>query len=245
MRFKNKKVIVTGAASGIGKATAQLYASEGASVYALDINEDGLKELAANPNTTTGRWDVSKYEDCNSAVEAAVEAMSGLDILANVAGIFELHHATDIDEETWTKIIHTNLSGVFWMSQASIPHLLESGGNIVNVTSTAGVKGQAYTVAYCASKGGANLVTYSMAMEYGKSNIRINAIAPGGVETGIAANFSFPEGIDSSLIDRFAYTPRGLASPMDIAEGIAYLSSDAAHRIHGAVIHIDAGATAG
>lgn len=245
MRFQGKKVILTGASSGIGRATAQLFASQGAKVYALDINKDGLAETAeGHENITTAICDVAKRKDCQKAVETAVKELGGLDVLANIAGIFRVHNIKDIDEDVWNQIMNINTAGTFWMAQASIPHLLKSKGNIVNVASTAGIMGQAYTAPYCASKGAVILLTKSLAMEFAKSDLRVNAVAPGGVDTPIAQNFEMPDGADLELIGRYSGF-RGLSEAKDIAETIAFLASDEALRINGTIVTVDAGMTAG
>ncbi len=244
MRLKNKKSIVTGAASGIGKATAQLFAKEGAKVYALDIDKEGLLETAKDyDNITTAICDVSKKQECQKAVEDAVKELGGIDVLANIAGIFKVHHVLDVDEEIWNKIMNINVNGTFWLSQAAIPHLLESKGNIVNVASTAGLQGQAYTIPYCVSKGAVVLLTKALAMEFIKQDIRINAVAPSGVDTAIAKNFEAPEDIDVELMMRYQGF-RGLIPPGDIAEAITWLASDATSTTTGAVLTIDTGMTA-
>ena len=245
MRFKDKRVIVTGAASGIGQATTKLFLAEGASVHALDINEAGLEKLTkGQKNITTSVCDISTQENCQTAVKTAIEELSGIDILANVAGIFKTHKLNEVTEEDWNRIMSINVGGTFWMSQACIPHLLKSEGNIVNVASSAGFMGQAYTIPYCASKGAIVMLTRSLAIEFVKSRIRVNAVAPGGVDTPIAQNFEFPDQADMDLIGRYSGL-RGLDSPENIAEAIAFLASDAANSIHGAVLNIDHGISAG
>lgn len=260
MRFTDKKVIVTGAASGIGRTTAQHFAAEGAQVYGIDIDEKGLAETAegakgsgingisesneSSGNIHTAVYDISKPENCRKAIDAGVKELSGVDVLANIAGIFKIHHVADVDEKNWNQIMDINLNAVFWMSQACIPHLIKSKGNIVNVASNAGIIGQAYTVPYCVSKGGVILMTKALAMEFIKTDIRVNVIAPGGVKTPLTKNLEMPDQVDFDLINRYTGF-RGALEPGNIADVITFIASDAACGINGAVISADTGLIAG
>ena len=247
MRFSGKVALVTGAGSGIGQATAVRLAGEGAVVVGSDINAAGLEETAGmiddgifHPAVS----DVRSRDACHELVATVVADHGRLDVLCNIAGVARGHRVGDVDQETWDLILGVNLEGVFWMSQAALPHLESSGGCIVNMASNAGLMGQAYTVPYCASKGAVVLMTKAMAMETMKTDVRINAIAPGGVETSLAVDFGFPDDPDMELMGRYMGF-RGMAQADDIASAVAYLASDEAHRIHGAVLSIDAGMTAG
>jgi meso-butanediol dehydrogenase/(S,S)-butanediol dehydrogenase/diacetyl reductase len=248
-RFQDKVAVVTGAASGMGRATCVRLASEGASVFGLDLNEAGLAETAQEIEKAGGiikvrACDVSPREACFEAVESAVAAFGCLDVLANVAGIVRFTHTTEMSEADWNLILNVNLSGPFFLSQASIPHLLASRGNIVNVASNAGLMGQSYTAAYCASKGGLVQLTRSLAMEYMKQGIRINCVCPAGTDTAMNRGIDFPEDLDWKLIGRFT-GERGFATPEDLASAIAYLASDEARAIHGSIFSVDNGMMAG
>ncbi len=248
MRFTGKVALVTGAGSGIGQATSVRLVAEGATVVGSDISEAGLEETAGMVEDG-GRFhpvisDVRSREACHELVSSTVADHGRLDVLCNIAGIARGHRVGDVDQETWDQIIRINVEGVFWMSQAALPHLESSDGCIVNMASNAGQIGQAYTVPYCTSKGAVILMTKAMAMETIKTNVRINAVAPGGVETNLAAEFGFPEDPDMELMVRYMGF-RGMAQAEDIASAVAYLASDEAHRIHGSVMSIDAGLTAG
>ena len=248
MRFSGKVALVTGAGSGIGQATAIRLASEGAVVIGSDINEAGLEETAGMV-TGDGAFhpavsDVRSRDACHELVASVVAEHGRLDVLCNVAGVARGHRVGDVDQEVWDLIMGVNVEGVFWMSQAALPHLESSEGCIVNIASNAGLMGQAYTVPYCASKGAVVLMTKAMAMESMKTGMRINAIAPGGVDTNLAASFGFPEGPDMELMGRYMGM-RGMAQADDIASLVAYLASDDGHRIHGSVLSIDGGMTAG
>ncbi len=248
MRFSGKVALVTGAGSGIGQATAIRLASEGAAVVGSDISEAGLEETAGMV-TGDGAFhpavsDVRSRDACHELVASVVADHGRLDVLCNVAGVARGHRVGDVDQEAWDLIMGVNVEGMFWMSQAALPHLESSEGCIVNIASNAGLMGQAYTVPYCTSKGAVVLMTKAMAMETMKTGMRINAIAPGGVETNLTASFGFPENPDMELMGRYMGM-RGMAQADDIASLVAYIASDDGHRIHGSVLSIDGGMTAG
>jgi len=244
-RFDGRVALVTGAASGMGRATALRLASEGAAVLGIDVDATGLSETEvlakeAGNALQTGVYDISVASRCAEAVEACVDAFGRLDVLANVAGILRMKRVDETSEEDWNLVLGVNLSGTFFMSQAAMPHLIESGGNIVNVASVAGLKGQAYAVAYCASKGGIVNLTRAMAVEYLKSGVRINAVAPGGTDTPMITKLAFPEEIDMDLVN-LPVVPRPASAPEDIAAVILFLASDEARSVHGAIWSADNG----
>ncbi len=244
-RFAGKIALITGAASGVGRATARQMVEEGANVFGVDINEEGLEAVAVElgdkfiPDVV----DIRDRKSCHSTVETCVERFGGLDIVANVAGVVRSHHATDVDEESWRLIMGVNLDGMFWVTQAAIPHLKKSAGNIVNVASNAGFMGQAYTVPYCAAKGAVINMTRALAMEYIKSDIRINAIAPGGMKTAMTENWSVPDDIDFELMKTYTGF-RGMAEPETAAQAICWLASNEAARCTGSILSVDGGLTA-
>lgn len=241
-----KAALITGAASGLGRETALKLAAAGASVCIVDVNADGLAETAGMiPGDVL--VEVANLADpaaCKAVVEAAVARFGRLDALCNVAGLIYLANSPDMPLDQYQRTIDVNLNAPFHLSKAAIPHLLESGGAIVNVASSAAFIGEAYAAAYCASKWGILGMTKAMAMEFSKKNIRINAVAPGGMMTNIAANFVPPEGCDFELIKRFSGL-RGTVEVSDVADMILLLSSPAGRGYHGACINIDAGITAG
>lgn len=248
-RFEGRAVLVTGAASGMGRAACQRFASEGASVFGIDLDAAGLEETerivsAAGGKVAAGRFDVTSRERCGAAVEAAVAAFGRLDVLLNVAGIVRFSHAAETPEDEWRLVLAVNLSGPFYMFQAAIPHLLEAGGNVVNVASNAALMGQAYTAAYCASKGGLVNLTRALAMEYMKSPVRINAVCPGGTKTNMNVGIQFPEGVDWKLIQRYMNV-REMSDPEDVAAAMAFVASDEAKSVHGAIFSVDNGMMAG
>jgi NAD(P)-dependent dehydrogenase (short-subunit alcohol dehydrogenase family) len=248
-RFDGRVALLTGAASGIGRATALRLAADGATIAGFDRDGDGLaavvREVAdAGGRMTTTVGDVSIRESCVAAVEEAVEAHGRLDVLANIAGVCWSEHVADTTEESWGRMLGINVSGVFWCCQAAIPHLIATNGNIVNIASNAGLMGQAYTVAYSTTKGAVVNMTRSLAMEFIKEPIRINAIAPGSVDTSLTRNYSLPDDLDFSLMQPYIGF-RGMADAEELANVIAFVASDEASRIHGAIIPVDGGLTAG
>jgi meso-butanediol dehydrogenase / (S,S)-butanediol dehydrogenase / diacetyl reductase len=249
-RFENKVALVTGAASGIGLATARRLAQEGARIFACDINfaqlqQEMAKLTAAGSTVHVHNLNVADVGACHAAVAAAVQAFGRLDVLCNIAGIGQFKNFADISQSEWDKIIAVNVTGVFAMSQAAMPHLLESKGNIVNISSSAGLVGVPYNAAYCASKGAVLLLTKSLASEFAGRGVRVNAICPGGVNTPLASGFinQLPEGIDPNLMARvFPLTPFN-GEPEEIAAAIAYIASDEARFVTGSGFVIDGGQT--
>jgi meso-butanediol dehydrogenase/(S,S)-butanediol dehydrogenase/diacetyl reductase len=243
-RFNGKVALITGAASGIGRAITVRMSAEGASVLAADIDRTGLAEIAsvAPGRVIPHELDVGDPEACKEAVASCIEEFSRLDVLGNVAGIFLPAHTTDTTVEQYRRVIAVNMDGPFFLSQAAIPHLLKSGGSIVNIASNSGIQGVPYAAAYGMSKGGVLQLTKSLAVEYIKTAIRVNAIAPAGCNTNIAATVQFPEGMDIDLATRMAGL-RGMAEPEEVAALFAFLASDEAPSITGAVYTIDNGIT--
>ncbi len=245
--MNGKAALVTGAASGLGRATALRLAEAGAMLTLVDFNAEALEEtvrMAAGTEAMSHVADLSNPEACAPAVEAALARFGRLDALCNVAGIIKFANSHEMPRELWDRTIAINLTAPFLLSQAAIPHLLESNGAIVNCASTAAFVGEAYAAAYCASKAGLVQMTKAMAMEYVRKPIRINAVAPGGMMTNIASGMTMPEGVEYDLIQRFSGL-RGLIEIEDAAELIAMLASPAGRSYHGACVSIDAGITAG
>ncbi len=244
-QFDDKVVYVTGAASGVGRATASRFVAEGARVHGVDLNGDGLAEVGAELGDAFSSevCDITDRQTCHASVDGVAGRHGRLDEVANVAGMFRMNHMTEVDQAEWDLMMRVNVEGMFWVSQAAVPHLLESGGNIVNVASNAGLMGQAYTVAYCATKGAVVNMTKAMAMEYIKTDVRVNAVAPGGMVTGMTSTMTMPDDLDFALMAPYTGF-RGMAEPDTCANAIVWLASDEAARCTGTILSIDGGLTA-
>lgn len=242
-----KAALVTGAASGLGRATARKLAEAGSDLFLVDVNAERLAETAGllgNAAVETHVADLADPDACVGAVAAAVKRFGRLDALCNIAGIVRMTHTTQMSRDDYFKTIAIILNAPWFLSQAAIPHLLETNGAIVNCASSAALIGEAYAVAYCAAKAGLVNMTKSMAMEYARKPIRINAIAPGGMMTNISDGMSFPEDAEMDLIARYSGL-RGLVEVDDVADLVTLLASPAGRSYHGACVSIDAGITAG
>jgi NAD(P)-dependent dehydrogenase (short-subunit alcohol dehydrogenase family) len=247
-RFEGKSVIVTGAASGIGRATARRLASEGGCVACFDVSEEALGEVVSDIRESGGSaapfvCDVSNVEMVRSAVADAVAEFGPPDVLCNIAGIGRYYNSTEMKPEEWQHIIDVNLTGTWFVAQAVLPHMLDRGGVILNTASTSGMSAQPWQAAYCASKGGVVMLTKALALEYWDRKLRVNAIAPGGVDTPIIQDFAqMPEGGDMKRIMRYM-SPLGFCKPEDLASLYAYVGSDEAHYMTGSVVLMDGGMT--
>ncbi|MGZ4703258.1 MAG: SDR family NAD(P)-dependent oxidoreductase [Acidimicrobiales bacterium] len=244
-RFEGKVALVTGAGSGMGRAITTRLADEGATVLAVDIDGDGLDEtMAMAPSRVSVRQaDLGDPDACADVVSACVEQLGGVDVLGNVAGIMLAAHTTEVSVEQYRKVMAVNLDACFFLSQAAIPHLLERDGNIVNIASNAGLHGVPYAAVYSMSKGGVVQLTRSLAVEFLKQPLRVNAIAPAGTRTGLTATVQFPPDVDPALLGRLG-GHRGLAEPEEVAALFAFLASDEARSITGSIYTLDNGLTA-
>lgn len=248
-RFAGKTAVVTGAAGGIGEATAKRLAAEGANVLCLDLQADAVGQTVADITAAGGSaaakpTDVSDSAACWAAIGEAVERWGALHALCNVAGVLKMSHTHEETDQSWQLMVDVNLTGTFYLSRAAIPHLLETEGAIVNVSSTAGVMGQAYLAAYSASKHGVIGLTKSMAVEYARQRVRVNAVCPGGVDTSMTQEIEFPDDVNVNLIMRAALAKEN-CTPDDVANMIAWLASDEATYVNGSVLSVDGGVAAG
>ncbi|WCO65578.1 SDR family NAD(P)-dependent oxidoreductase [Iamia majanohamensis] len=245
-RLAGRSALVTGGASGIGAATALRLAAEGATVLAVDLDAEGLKRTAAAlPAEATGAIaphvaDVSDEGAVGDAVAAAVEQGGGLDVVANIAGILRAAHSTEHSLELWDQVIRVNLTSTFLVCRTALPPLLDGGGVIVNSASTSAEFGHPWMAAYAASKGGVAALTHSLAVEYAKRGVRVNAIAPGSVRTSMTKGLDFPADADFDLLPRIM-SPTGPGDPASVAAVVAMLASDDGAHITGEVIRIDGG----
>ena len=244
-QLSGKVALVTGASAGLGAATARLFAERGARVFGIARDETRLAEVFAD--VSGGRFasvDISSSRACAQAVADCVDEFGRLDILANIAGFHQMRHTATMTDHDWNQDLAVNLNGPFYLCRAALGHLLETGGNIVNVTSIAGVEGEVYSAGYCAAKHGLIGLTRALAVEFTKDRLRVNAICPGGMRTAQVTGFQAPQDADWDLIMRIA-APRGMMEPLDVAKAIAFLASDDAAAIHGAVYRVDNGKGAG
>jgi len=250
-RYAGQVALVTGAGSGIGRATARRLAAEGAAVACLDVAEEAVAVVADEINAAADgsgaraialRCDVTDEGMVAAVVSRAAGELGDVTVLCNIAGIGGFAHTTDQSYAGWQKILAVNLDGTFLMCRAVLPGMLEHGGAIVNTVSTAGIIGQPYSAAYCASKGGVKLLTKALAVEYMARGVRVNGVAPGGVDTPIIHNFGPPDDADFKLIERLM-TPIGFAYPHEIAGAFAYLGSHEAAYVTGAILSIDGAIT--
>lgn len=244
-RLAGRVAVVTGAGSGIGRATAIRLGQEGAAVGCLDIAEDAAQDTAAVITSTGGRsvavgCNVADPASGQAAVATVVETLGPPTLLCNIAGIGKFAHSHEMPLADWQRIIDVNLTGTFLMCQAVLPHLLAHGGSIINTASNAGLIGQSYSAAYCASKGGVVMLTKALANEYIKAGVRVNAIAPGGTDTAIQRSFDLPQGADPKFLYKIM-SPLGMAQPEELASLFAYVASDEARYMTGSIVSMDGG----
>lgn len=250
-RLENKIAIITGAASGIGRATAELFAREGAAVCVADVSEDG-QAVADAINAQGGRaifvkCDVAVAEDCVAAVEQTVAAFGGLNVLFNNAGIIRRTTVLTIEEQDWDRVMAVNVKSVYLMSRCAIPHMAAGGGgSIINTSSGWGLKGGGNAISYCASKGAVTNMTRAMAIDHGGQNIRVNAVAPGDTDTPMLRSEASQLGqaIDSFLSESAERPLRRFAQPIEIAEAVLFLASDASSYVTGTALLVDGGGLA-
>lgn len=246
-RFENKKVLITGAASGIGKETALRFAREGASIAILDMNEAGVNATAEAAKKHGGKvvafaCDVTNYDQVHSVTDQAAAELGGLDTLTHIAGLLRTYHTHEMKQADWQRIIDINLNGTFYTNQAALKHLLKNRFScIVNMASTAAVGKHPWLAAYCAAKGGVVSFTRSIYMEYVKQGLRANSVIGGGFTTGLHADFKIPEGGNPQLMAGAMPLVR-MVGPEYAASVITFLCSDDARYINGTEIRADGGA---
>ncbi len=251
-RFEGRRVIVTGAGSGIGRATVHRLLSEGARVTGFDVNAAGLEETAglaaANGSAdrlTTTALDISDEAAVKSGVSAAVADMGGLDVLVNAAGILRSAHTHETTLDFWNTVLKINLTGTFLVTREALPALLATGrGVVVNFSSTSASFAHPYMAAYAASKGGIQSFTHVLAGEYAKQGLRAVSVAPGSIESGMTTGRGpgLPEDADMSLFVKLAPAlGQGFAGPETVAGVVAMLASDDGAFVTGTEVRIDGG----
>lgn len=245
MRLKDRVVIITGGASGIGRTSAFLFAEEGARVAVADYQEAAGKETVAEVNGQGGtaffvQVDVSNRESVEQMVKKVIDTFGQIDVLINNAGITADATLTKMKQEQWDRVIAINLTGVFNCTQAVVPYMIERGtGRIINTSSIVGITGNFGQTNYAASKGGVIAMTKTWAKELGPKGITCNAVAPGFIETPMTK--AVPEKILKLMEEKVPL--RRLGDPTDIANAYLYLASDAGRYVNGAVLSIDGGLT--
>lgn len=249
MRLREKVAIVTGGASGIGRATATLFAKEGAKVVIADVARDEgaktAKAIAENNGVAIFvETDVSKASNAKRMVETTVKEYGKIDILFNNAGVYFEKTLADTTEEEWNRVIDVNLKSVFLCSKYAIPKMLPNkGGVIINTASILGLEAQARMAAYCASKAGVVLLTKTMALDYGPYNIRVNCVCPGTIETSMhkafLANLADPDRAIQEMLKNIPL--RRFGQPEDVARAALFLASEESSYLTGVALLIDGG----
>ncbi len=236
----SRVAFVTGVASGIGFAVAERLRDDGATVVGLDLRADGPDGVDVVAGDVTDRASV------DAAIAHAVDAHGRLDVVANVAGIPQFGRVEDLGDDEWHRSLDVNLTGPFLVCRAALPHLRATRGCIVNVASIAGLEGQAYTAAYCASKGGLVLLTKALAVELALDGVRVNCVCPAAVDTPLVLDVAerIPADVDPRLLDRLQMLMPGLVTPAEVAGAVCFLASDAARMITGVALPLDGGRSA-
>lgn len=243
MSLKDKTVLITGGAAGIGKATALAFAEEGANIVIWDVNETAGNELNAhffstNQKSAFRKVDVTNYADVEAGIQAIIDEFGSVDVLVNNAGITMDRSLLKMDSETWQKVIDVNLTGVFNCTRAAAPFMVEKGsGVILNASSVVGLYGNFGQTNYVATKAGVIGMTKTWARELGRKGIRVNAVAPGFIATEMVEKM--PEKVIESMVSK---TPIGrMGKPEDIANAYVFLASDKAAFITGTTLSVDGG----
>jgi NAD(P)-dependent dehydrogenase (short-subunit alcohol dehydrogenase family) len=250
MRLKGKIAIVTGGGTGLGRAIALRFGTEGAAVVVSGRREAPLQEVAQKIQAGGGRAlavpaDVTKTADITRLLKTTVDTYGQLDVLVNNAGtITSRTNALDCTDEDWERMLEVNLTGVFRMSRHALPELIRSRGNIVNIASVNGLNGAPARVAYGASKGGAVILTKSMALDHAAQGVRVNAICPGFVETDLNRSFVAELKRAGRFEALVAKHPLGLGEAEDVAAAAVFFASDEARWITGVALPVDGGMTA-
>ena len=253
MQLEGKVALITGGGSGIGRATALLFAREGAAVAVVDLDESRAQAVAREIEGEGGRaiavrCDVSQAADCQRAVQETVAAFGGLDILFNNAGIIRRASVLEISEEDWDRAMAVNVKSIYLMSRYAIPIMAQAGGGaIVNTGSGWGLVGGRNAVSYCASKGAVVNMTRAMALDHAAQKIRVNCVCPGDTDTGMLRSEAQQLGAtaDAFLAEAADRPLRRIGKPEDIAQAVLYLASEASSFVTGTTLVVDGGGLAG
>ncbi|GAA0443821.1 MAG: SDR family NAD(P)-dependent oxidoreductase [Bacillota bacterium] len=247
-RLTNKVAIITGSGSGMGKEEALLFAKEGAKVVATDIQVNAVQEVvdeikAAGGEALALAHDVTSEDDWKSVMQTTIDTHGKLDILVNNAGISQPEPMEELTLARWNQIININLTSTFLGIKLAIPHMRENkGGSIINISSIAGLTGSSGAGAYTASKGGVRMLTKAAAVDYGKDNIRVNSVHPGFIKTPMSEEFFEREDMKQWFLAQTALPQLG--KPIEVAEAVLFLASDAAYHITGVELPVDGGVVA-
>ena len=252
-QLRGKTALITGSAGGIGRATALLFAREGAAVSLVDLNQKAGEKVAREISDAGGpaifeRADVTSAADCRRVVERSVREFSGIHILFNNAGIIRRDSVTETSEADWDAVMAVNVKSIFLMCREVIPVMaMAQGGSIINTASGWGLAGGARAAAYCASKGAVVLMTKAMAIDHGRQNIRVNCICPGDTDTAMLRTEARQlDQAEEQFLCESANRPLGrFGKPEEIAQAALYLASDAASFVTGAALVVDGGGLAG
>jgi NAD(P)-dependent dehydrogenase (short-subunit alcohol dehydrogenase family) len=241
--------VVTGAASGIGRATALAFAASGAAVVCLDLNTAGLAAVVADihdlgSDALAVTADLSDPTSITDAARAAASWRDRVDALAHVAGVSLYSHADSVTLAEWDHVLNVNLRAPFLLTQALLEPLLRARGAVVAVSSVAGIEGWPYRTVYSASKGGLTMLMRSLAVEYGARGLRCNVVCPGSVATAMATEGNPLPGADASILKRGVGLAGRRAEPAEVAAVVCFLASESASFVSGAVVPVDGGARA-
>ena len=248
--MQDKRILISGGTSGIGLAAAKLFLQAGAKVALMgraeQRGEAALQELGAGDRAIFVQGDVSRLADCRQALQQVIEKWAGLDVLVNSAGIYVEGAIEDMTEEEIATVLDINVKGTYYLSQAAVPYLKESRGNLVNVASDAGVHGNYYCSLYCASKGAVVMFTKALALELAGFGVRVNAIAPGDILTPLTeAQLQASPSREDALQEMASVYPLGrIGTAEEAAAAIKFLASPEAAFITGTILTVDGGLTA-
>lgn len=244
-RFQNKVVIITGAGSGIGEATAKRFADEGASVVLVGRTKKKLDKVAAtldSNNVMIAPCDIGDENAVKDLFRAVIKEFRGVDVLVNNAGVFKGGKVQDIKTKDWRAQMETNVDGYFFMTRAAMPYLIKTKGNIVNVSSVSGLGGDWGAVPYNTSKGAVTLFTKAVALDAAADGVRVNAVCPSFTKTDLTEDMESDKKLMAKFMERI---PMGRAGePDDVAKVVAFLASDDAGFVTGTTLPVDGGLSA-